>query len=117
MKLKKLELEQSLLQISSFSPETNTMIGGLLTEELTLGTKRALHKIHKVILASYKELIDDSKKVKEECGEDKEKYENEMKELLNEEVELNIEPIKWSFLESVSSKSNYNFDLIDKMTV
>jgi hypothetical protein len=117
IKLKKSELEQALLQIASFNPETKEMSGGLLIEEITLGTKRGLQKIHKSAVSAYQELIEDIKTIDKECGEDKDKYQRELKELLEETVELQVEPIKWAFLENISTKANYNFDVIEKLAV
>lgn len=121
IELKKTDLEGILLTISVFSQpkegEQQRMIGGLLTEEVTLGTKRNLQKIHKVAMEAYKEYVEDIKKLVEECKEDKEKLEIEFKVLQEENVKLEVEPIKLSFLENVSTKNNYNFDLIDKFAV
>jgi len=131
IELKKSELELILLSISSYSlpkqGEVQTMVGGLLTENITLGTKRKLQKIHKKVEEFYKELIEDVKKIKEACkiGEndkkepvfDEEKLKKEIEEILEEKVKLDIEPIQISFIEAISTSNNYNFDIIEKFAI
>jgi hypothetical protein len=117
MKLLKLELEPTLLLISSYDNTTKKLISGLLSEELTLGTKRKIQKIHKAVLLAYNELLEDAKEVKKTCEEDEEKYLTEVKILLSEEVEINAEPFLISTIENISTSANYNFDLIEKIAV
>jgi len=131
LELKKSELEQSLLTISVYSSvkqgEVQKLIGGLLSEDLSLGTKRKLQKIHKKVYEVYQEFLEDYKKLQEACktGEndkkeaiyDEEKFKKEIKELLDETVKIDIEPIQLSFLENVSTKNNYNFEIIEKFAI
>lgn len=121
IELKKSELESLLLTISTFSPpkegEKQVMISGLLMENLTLGTKRKLQKIHKAALNEYTELTKDVETIRKECGEDVEKLKKELLELFNESVKLDAEPILFSFIEGISSTTNYNFDIIDKIAI
>lgn len=114
---KKFELERALLQIATFNPETKEMVSGLLSENITLGTKRKLQKIHKKLEVAYLELIEDIKKVQEVCSEDKEKLNKEIQELLNEDVSLEFEPIQYSQIENVSTSHIYNFEIIDKFAI
>lgn len=113
---KKSELEQALFQISIYDKETNKLLAGLLSEELTLGTKRKLSKIHAKLNQSYQELILDYKELKDKCT-DKVQLEKELKELLEETIQIDLEPIPFSMLENVPTSSNYNFDIIEKFTI
>jgi hypothetical protein len=117
MKIKKSELESILLTISTYNAETQQLVGGLLKEELTLGTKRKLQKIHKALLALYQELVVDIKEIRDVCGEDKSKYEKEAKILLEEEIEISVEPVLLSAIENISTSANYNFELIEKIAI
>lgn len=131
LEFKKSELEQVLLSIASYSipkeGEVQRMISGLLLEDLTLGTKRKLQKIHKLTQILYKEFIEDFKELQKSCktGDDekgqpiydKEKLEKEVQELLNEVVKIDAEPIQLSFIETVSTTNNYNFEIIEKFAI
>jgi hypothetical protein len=119
IELKKSEIEATLLTICVYSlpkeNETQRMIGGLLSENLSLGTKRRLQKIHKLIVQEYKDFIEDFKKLNEECKDNKEKLEKEKKILLDEIVKLDIEPAQLSQIEAISTSNNYNFEIIEKI--
>ena len=131
LEFKKSELEPLLLTISSYSApkegEIQKMVSGLLMEELTLGAKRRLQKIHKIAQKLYKEFLEDFNKIQEACktGEDDnkkpiydtEKLEKELKELLEETVKIDVEPLQFSFFENVSTSNNYNFDIIEKFAM
>lgn len=117
IQLTKSDLQPVLLTIVAIDPETGKMVAGLLTENITLGTRRNLQKIHKKALEVYKELIEDDKAIRKECGEDKEKLDKELKELLSEIVKLDVEPIKLSSLDNVSTSVNYNFEIIEKIAI
>lgn len=115
IELKKSDLFPVLLTIMAVNSETGVAVSGLLTENITLGTRRKLQKIHKKALAAYQELQTDEAAIEKECGEDKEKMEKELKELHNEVVKIDVEHIFMSSLENVSTKNNYNFDIIEKI--
>lgn len=115
--LNKSDIEPVLITISVYNKETNELIGGLLKEDLTLGSKRKLQKIHKEVYKLYLELIKDVKQIKEVCKDDEEKVKKELEELLKEQVKVDVEPLQFSFLENVSTKANYNFDIIEKFTI
>ena len=117
IEIKKSELEPLLLQISKYDPETKQLVAGLLKENITLGTKRILQQIHKRAFKVYQELPAQIKDIQTECGENKEKLDKELKELFDEVVKIDVEKVKFSFLENVSSTENYNFDIIDKITI
>ena len=114
---KKSELELALLTISAYNPKTLELVSGLLKENITLGAKRRLQKTHKRINEVYKEFIEDVKTIKEECGDDKEKFKIEISELLNETVQIEIDPVDISLIENITTSDNYNFDIIEKITV
>ncbi len=116
---KKSELEQVLLNISTFSvgtPENpkQEMIFGLLKENLPLSVKRKLQKIHKKTHEAYKELAEDAKSLKEECGEDVEKFNKEVVELFSEDVNIDAEKVSLAIIEEISTTDNYNFEIIEK---
>jgi len=121
LEFKKSELEAVLLTIAAYSPpkegEQQRMVSGLLKENITLGTKRRLQKIHKLTQESYKELIEDVKEAQKECGEDKERLEKELKLLLEEVVKVDAEPIQLSQIEGISTTENYNFEIIEKFAI
>lgn len=121
IELKKSELESALLTICQFSlpkeNESQKMIGGLLMENLPLGDKRGLQKIHKLVIEEYKQFIEDFKSMNEVCKDDKEKLEKELKILLDEVVKLNADPVKMSSIESISTTNNYNFEIIEKIAI
>lgn len=121
IELKKKELESVLLTISAYSlpkeGEQQRMISGLLKENITLGTKRRLQKIHKIAQELYKEFIEHVKEAQKECGEDKEKLESELKILLEEVVKIDAEPIQLAQIEGISTTENYNFEIIEKFAI
>lgn len=121
LEFKKSELESVLLTICAYSApkegEVQKIVSGLLIEDLTLGTKRRLQKIHKLVQELYKEFIEDFKKAQELCGDDKERLEKEVLELLDETVKIDAEPILFAHIENVSTSNNYNFDIIEKIAV
>ena len=121
------ELEQVLLHISSYDKESQKLVGGLLSENLTLGTKRKLQKVHKPTHKLFEEFVADFKTVQEGCktgenekGEpiyDQEKLKKELQLLLDEEVKVDTEPIQLSQIENISTEKNYNFDIIEKFAI
>lgn len=64
--LKKSELLPTLLQIAAYSNKKENagmLVGGLLSENITLGTKRVLQKIHKGIHKEYEQFIKDREEI------------------------------------------------------
>lgn len=118
MKLKKSELEPVLLTISSkISHKDQESQIGLLWEPIPLGTKRRIQKIYKAVLEEYKQFISDAQEIKKLGENDKEKEQKELKILLEEEVDLlGVEPFNFSALEQIVSNTNYDFDIIDKIS-
>lgn len=117
LELKKQELESYLLTISAINPDTGKMVSGLLNENLKLGSKRKLQKLHKQLLFSYKEFIEELNQVKKECGEDQERLKSEGTELFNEMIKLDIDPVNLIEIEGISSSTNYNFEIIEKFAI
>lgn len=117
IKLEKHELEPTLLLISTYDKEGKKLESGLLSEAISLGTKRRLQKIHKELYKNYLELIEDVKQNQKECGEDQEKLKKENEELLKEVVEINAEPVSLALIENITTNTNYNFTLIEKIAV
>lgn len=115
IQLKNSDLFPVLITILAVNSETGVAVSGLLTENITLGTRRKLQKIHKKALTAYQEFQTDEAAIIKEFGEDKEKMEKELKELYDESVKIDVEPIFLSSLENVSTKNNYSFDIIEKI--
>lgn len=121
IEIKKSELEPLLLTISTYSApkegEKQELVSGLLKENITFRTRRELRNIHKAALAEYQQLPKDIEELKKECGEDVEKLQKELTELFNETVKLNVDRISFSSIENITTSNNYNFDIIDKITI
>lgn len=116
--LEKSQLEEALMSIVSYSSpkegEPQKIVGGLLQENLSLGTKRRLQKIHKKLVEAYKEYVEDIKSIREEYKEDPSKAEEEFKILLKEEIKIDEERVKLENIEQVNTDKVYNFDIIEK---
>lgn len=112
--LKKFELQEALLTISAFDPETKKMVSGLLMEDLSLGTKRKLQKIHKKLHEAYTEFVNDVKEIQEKLKDDAVNMEKELKILIEEDVNIDSEFASLANIESISSEKNYNFEIIEK---
>lgn len=117
IELKKAELEAALITIAAYDGKTGKMVSGLLSEPITLGTKRILQKIHKKLQEAYKEFLEDIKEIEKETGEDKEKGNAEFKALLEETVKLDVERFQISQIENISTSANYNFEIIEKLAM
>ena len=128
IELKKSELEQALLTISTYDSKTKELINGLLKENLTLGTKRKIQKIHKAIYTVFQEFVEDFKEIQKACekeeknekGEpvyDIEKFNKEIQILQDEVVKLDVEQFQLSQIENIPTTSNYNFDIIEKLAI
>lgn len=103
-----------LLEILSFDQQTGKESGGLLTEEITLGTKRRLQKIRAELLKQNEEIrksIDEIEKI-----EDSELKSKEIKDLEDETFTINAEPVSLEMIENIKSKTNYNMILLEKIT-
>lgn len=114
--IKKIEIEALILQIVAFDSKTQKPVAGLLTETTSLGMKRRLQKIHTLLVEKYKEFVEDVKKIEEECKEDSKKLESEITTLLEEEITIDALKIDSKMLDSIVSTSNYNFEILEKIT-
>lgn len=117
--IKKSELEGILLSIVTFDAKTNKIVGGLLSESVSLGTKRKLQKIHKALVEEYKQLINDVKEIEEAFKDapDIDKKNLEIKELLDEVIKVEAEPFALSQLDNIVTSNNYDFELLEKIGV
>ena len=108
MKIANKYLEAIALTIQAFQikDEQAFPVSGLLHEEISLGLKRKLQKIRTEVLAKLEELEKDKKEV----GENVE----EMKVLMEEEVEINQEYASLEMIENINTKFNYDFEVIEK---
>jgi hypothetical protein len=110
MKLKKKFIIPLLGQLLVYKDEKEA--GGLLLENLTLGTKRRVQKIRKELLKHYEELQEDIKDIKGEP----EVMERELGILSEEEVEITSELFDINQLDNVSSTANYDFELLEMIS-
>lgn len=119
--IKKYQIELILLQLQTVDREQEKVLYGLLYEDLSLGVKRKLQKIFKELIGHHTELQKDLADIEVEYKdkdtlEDRVKKSADIKELKEEEIELKAEPALLSEIEKVSSKFNYDFDLIELIT-
>ncbi len=63
------------------------------------------------------EFQEDIKNLQKECGDDKEKLELEFLDLIKEPVKLDVEPVQFSYIENISTKSIYSDEIISKITI
>jgi hypothetical protein len=112
IEFKKSELTAVLGTICFFDIKDNRMLGGLLCEDISLGLKRRLQKLHKVVLNNYNEYLVQKKEV--DLIKDEEKRAKELEELNNEVIKIDLEKLSLEMIESIRTKANYNFDLIEK---
>jgi len=132
IELKKSELEAALITIAAYDSKTGKMVSGLLSEAISLGTKRKIQKIQKKLHESYKEFLEDLQEIRKEAtpeeiqeGEPTEetkkelaaKADSEFKILLEEVVKLDVEQFQISQIENISTSENYNFEIIEKLAI
>lgn len=117
IELLKSELELTLITIAAYDSKTGQIVSGLLSENITLGTKRIIQKIQKKVHEAYKEFLEDIQEIKKETAEDKETAEKEFQELLKEKVIIEAEPFKLSQIENISTTANYSFEIIEKISI
>ena len=103
MKIKKGHINQILLTILTYKDGKED--SGLLLESIPLSLKRRLSKIRI-------DLLKQSEEIQKDFNEVKDKPE-EVEILMNEEFELNHEPVSLEMIESITSETNYNFDIIE----
>ncbi len=112
MKIKKKNINLILLTILTFD-NTGKATSGLLTEEMSLGTKRKLQKIRNELLKLSTELNTDHQEVINKTKGNAVELDKEVNELVEEEVTLTCEPVVLSEIEKIKTNQNYDFDLIE----
>jgi len=107
-------------------------VSGILFEDISLGLKRRLQKIHRDLSTHYSEYVKDvndlknevfkedtskaTKKSKEQKEAEKalnDKFESELKILDSETVQINHEKVSLSIIEAIQTKHNYDFEVIE----
>lgn len=112
MKIKNSEITPLLITLVTYNRETNAMVGGLLSEKMSLGLRRRLQKIREALLSKHTELVKDM----EEVNKLPEGERNaEMQKLLDEEVEVTFEPASLAMIEAIDTAANYDMALIEKI--
>lgn len=106
IEIRKDKAEAVLLTISGVIPKTGEMVG-LLAEDITLGTKRRLQKIHKAI---YPELLQYKQ---HDLPEATEKGQGEVDILNAEVIKIDVEPVSMAMIEAIKTANNYDFELIE----
>jgi hypothetical protein len=78
-----------------------------------LGTKRKIQKIRKELLRHYEELQSDIKDIKGEPDI----VQRELSILSEEEVDIQSEPFDIGQLDTVNTKRNYDFELLELISI
>lgn len=117
IEIKKSELEPVMLTLASFDLKTGEFISGLLKEHTTLGFKRKAQDLHKKTRVFYTQFLEDITLAQKECGEDKEKLEKELRELFDETVKIDAEPLLLAYIDTLISETNYDFSIIKKISI
>lgn len=105
--LEKNIIQDTLIQISGITPEKKNV--GLLHERIPLGAKRILKAIEKALYKEwlqYKSDLDEAEKIGQ----------NEVDVLNKETVNIEIQKVDMKIIEAIESETNYNFDLIEKIS-
>lgn len=118
IEIKKSELTSVLLTISAYDKD-GKMIGGLLLENVSLGLKRRLQKIHTEAMTHYaqfeKDLAEAEKKDEEFENLNPQGVKNkEVNELLKEVVKLQSEKASLALIDGIVSENIYDSTLIEK---
>jgi len=111
IELKNSELETTLLTLAAHDKD-GKMVSGLLMENVSLGLKRKLQKIHTEAGKAYLEL--ERHRAEVEALKDEEAKKKEMTELLAEVVKINAEKASMALIETIVTEKFYDFDLIEK---
>jgi len=93
------------------------MVSGLLTEALPLSPKRRLQKNREDLKKQQVELAKDSDQIEKECSTeaDKERKEQELKVLFDEEIKIDRDKVSLAMIEAITTSNNYDFSLIEKI--
>lgn len=112
MKFKNSEINQILMLLAQYNAKDGTMVGGLLSEKMTLGLRRRLQKIRAAFLVKHEELVKDAEEIKKLPEAEQEA---EFKKLFDEEVEITFEPASLEMIEAIDTNANYEMTLIEKI--
>jgi hypothetical protein len=112
MKIKNSEITPLLVTLVTYNKETGAMVGGLLSEKMSLGLRRRLQKIREALLAKHTEFVKDMEEVNE-LPEGERSAEGQ--KLLDEEVEVTFEPASLAMIEAIDTAANYDMALIEKI--
>ena len=111
IKIKKRQLEALLLQLHATNGKGETL--GLLSLELPLSFKRKTQRIFNDLAKHWEELEKDRKEIIEKKDLTQEQKQAEFDILLDEEVSVDQEKVKLSFLDNVTTKVNPDFELLE----
>lgn len=103
MKIKKGFINAVLLTILTYRDGKEH--SGLLLENIPLSLKRRLSKIRVDLLREAQEMQKDFEEVKDKP--------EEIDILMNEEIEINHDFVSLEMIESITSETNYNFEVIE----
>jgi len=105
IELKKSQLEPVLILIDGTLTEGKKSTAvGLVRQKITLGTKRRLFKIFKLVADEFNQYGKDKKEAVDN---------NELEELNNEVVKIDAEKIKISLIDELETELTFDFDLLD----
>lgn len=108
MKLKNREIEPLLMSIMFF--KDGNPDGGLLTEKITLGLRRRLQKIRQALILQYEVF-------KKDLEDAQVAGKQEIEILMDEEFEIQCEPVSMQMIEEIESTTNYDMSIIEKIAV
>lgn len=113
-KFKNSDITRVLIMLAAYDPKTGAIVGGILSEKMSLGLRRRLQKIRNAFLEKHNELTEDLKPINE-MPEGEERL-AELKKLYDEEVEITFDPASLEMIEAIESPVNYDMDLLEKIT-
>ena len=116
MEISKEFINPLALTLASYDEKTGVPVGGLLFEEISLGLKRKLQKIHRELLEHSTQLQKDSDEITARLNGNTQGKDVEFKILLSEKVNILSEPAMISEIEKIVTKLNYDFNLIEMIT-
>lgn len=112
MKLKNSEITPILMMLAAYNQKDGSLVGGLLSEKMSLGLRRRLQKIRKSMLEKHEELVKDTEEIKKLPEAEQEA---EFKKLFDEEVEVSFDPASMDMIEAIDTNFNYDMTLLEKI--
>jgi len=100
------DLKSILLTLAGFNKD-GKMVQGLLTENVSLGLKRRLQKIHTEAGKAWTEFQKDVKDINDSKESDEVK-EKELEDLFNESIKINAEKASMEFIENIVTSKFYD---------